>query len=340
MGSAVDKTNLTHQLEMFQEAGIGGVEICPIYGAHGYEDRFIQYLSPQWMEMLAHTTSEAKRLGLGVDLTTGTGWPFGGPRVPADETSGRVVFQHYDVAGGAAFTGALPQGNLQCLHAVGEDGTQIELSDKVSNGKLNWTAPPGKWRLYAVSEVHQVQKVKRAAPGGEGYVLDPFSVTAMSNYLADFDRHFAVYHGAMPRSGFHDSYEYYSAEWTPAFFTEFAARRGYDLRTQLPAFFDEGPAETATRVRTDYRETIGRSASGLYPAMDGVGSRPRQPEPRPGARLAHRPAGCLCRRRHSRNGNDALRRHGRCQLSDEQVFLLRRARHRAYAWPPPNPSPG
>jgi hypothetical protein len=42
MGSAVDKTNLTHQLEMFKQAGIGGVEICPIYGAHGYEDRFIR----------------------------------------------------------------------------------------------------------------------------------------------------------------------------------------------------------------------------------------------------------------------------------------------------------
>jgi hypothetical protein len=78
----------------------------------------------------------------------------------------------------------------------------------------------------------------------------------MDHYLADFDRHFAVYKGAMPRSAFHDSYEYYNAEWTPAFFTEFAARRGYDLRTQLPALFGEGPEETATRVRTDYRETI------------------------------------------------------------------------------------
>ncbi len=256
MGSAVDKTNLTHQLEMFKAAGIGGVEICPIYGAHGYEDRFLQYLSPQWMDMFAHTTSEAKRLGLGVDLTTGTGWPFGGPRVPLDETSGRVLFQRYDVAGGASLTAALPQGQLQCLHAIGEDGTQIELSDKVSNGHLDWTAPPGKWRLYAVAEVHQVQKVKRAAPGAEGYVLDPFSVTAMDHYLADFDRHFAVYHGAMPRSAFHDSYEYYNAEWTPAFFTEFAARRGYDLRAQLPALFGEGPVETTARVRTDYRETI------------------------------------------------------------------------------------
>ena len=78
----------------------------------------------------------------------------------------------------------------------------------------------------------------------------------MDDYLADFDRHFAVYHGAMPRSAFHDSYEYYSAEWTPGFLAEFAARRGYDLRAQLPAFFGDGPAETVTRVRTDYRETI------------------------------------------------------------------------------------
>ena len=256
MGSAVDKTNLTGQLEMFQKAGMGGVEICPIYGAHGYEDRFITFLSPQWMDMLAHTTSEAKRLGLGVDMTTGTGWPFGGPRVPTVETDGRVAFQRYEVAGGASLTAALPQ-NLQCLHAIAADGTQLELLDKVSNGRLNWTAPPGTWRLYAVSEVFGVMAVKRAAPGGVGRVLDPLSSTAMDHYLADFDQHFAVYHGDMPRSQFHDSYEYSGGSWTPAFFTEFAARRGYDLRTQLPAlFFGEGSADTAVRVQTDYRETV------------------------------------------------------------------------------------
>lgn len=78
----------------------------------------------------------------------------------------------------------------------------------------------------------------------------------MDAYLADFDVHFEAYHGAMPRSEFHDSYEYYNADWTPAFLTEFAQRRGYDLRTQLPAFFGEGPADTVTRVRSDYRETL------------------------------------------------------------------------------------
>jgi hypothetical protein len=254
MGSAVDTTNLTHQLEMFQQAGLGGVEICPIYGARGYESRFIDFLSPKWMEMLAHTTSEAKRLGLGVDLTTGTGWPNGGPRVTTEMASSSVNIRRFDAA---TFASAIPaRGRLQTLRAIGSDGTQIDLTDKVSGNRLDWTAPEGTWRLYGVWENGPMQQVKRAAPGGAGSVLDPFSTKAMDAYLGDFNQHFAVYKGAMPRSFFHDSYEYSSAQWTPSLFTEFAARRGYDLRTQLPALMGEGPVETATRVRTDYRETL------------------------------------------------------------------------------------
>src|SRR3954470_11301704 len=70
LGSAVDEANLTRSLEEFKRAGLGGVEITPIYGAKGAEDKFIDYLSPPWMAMLAHTADEAKRLGLGVDMAT------------------------------------------------------------------------------------------------------------------------------------------------------------------------------------------------------------------------------------------------------------------------------
>ena len=60
----------------------------------------------------------------------------------------------------------------------------------------------------------------------------------------------------MPRAQFHDSFEYYAAEWTPAFFEKFLANRGYDLRDQLPAFAGIGDADTVSRVRADYRETL------------------------------------------------------------------------------------
>jgi hypothetical protein len=255
LGSAVDKENITALLENYRDAGIGGVEICPIYGAKGYEQKFIEFLTPKWVEMLAWTTSEGKRLGVGVDMTTGTGWPFGGPSVTAGDASGKVNLKSYKVAGGAKSSEQLPPGRIDCVLASNGE-KNIDLTDKVKDGKLNWTAPEGEWKVYAVAGESPVMKVKRPAPGGAGNVLDPFSVQSLNNYLKLFDDAFAGYSAPRPRSQFHDSYEYYNAQWTPNLSDEFKKRRGYDLRTQLPALFDEGPADTVARVKCDYRETL------------------------------------------------------------------------------------
>lgn len=281
MGSAVDKTNLTKELTRYRDAGWGGVHIIPIYGAKGWEEKFIPYLSPQWLEMMNHSVSEARRLGMDVDMTTGTGWPFGGPNVTPEMASSKLVLTHFPVAGGASFTGTLPPRHaiapasakadgdgklapgkgaiveLQSLVGISETGERLDLTDRVTaSGQLDWTAPPGKWQLFVMSRMAPVQRVKRAAPGAEGSVLDPFSPAAMREYLARFDAALADYHGPLPRSQYHDSYEYYNADWTPAFFDEFAGRRGYDLRAQLPAFFGQGDPDIIARVKTDYRETM------------------------------------------------------------------------------------
>lgn len=256
LGSAVDKENLTRLLEEYRRAGLGGVEICPIYGARGYEERFIEFLSPRWMEMLAHTLQEAQRLGLGVDLTTGTGWPFGGPWVPEEDASSGVLLERYALEGGEEQEVALPQGRCLSLMAFAEDGRRVDLTREAKGGRLRWRAPPGRWRLYAVVQRGPVQRVKRAAPGGEGFVVDPYSVQALGRYLKRFEEAFAPYRGPRPRAHFHDSFEYFGAQWTKDFFDEFAARRGYDLREHLPAFLGEGPEEMVARIRSDYRETI------------------------------------------------------------------------------------
>ncbi|NQX02981.1 hypothetical protein HQ447_20165 [bacterium] len=256
LGSAVDKPNLTRQLEDFAKTGLGGVEICPIYGAVGAEDRSLDFLSPGWMAMLAHTTTEAKRLGLGVDMTTGTGWPFGGPQVTPEIASAGLQLIRQDASGGERVALKMPKGKLQCLRAFPETGAALDLTREVKNGKLDWLPPAGKWKLIGLSSEAPIQKVKRAAPGGAGHVLDPFSAAAMTRYLAAFDQAFAKFTAPMPRAQFHDSFEYYSAEWTPAFLENFQAARGYDLRDQLPAFTGAGEADIVSRVRADYRETL------------------------------------------------------------------------------------
>lgn len=91
MGSAVNEADLTRQLEQFARAGLGGVHVIPIYGVKGYEKDFLPFLGSTWLAAFGHTAREANRLGLGVDLTTGTGWPFGGPNVTADMAAKKWV---------------------------------------------------------------------------------------------------------------------------------------------------------------------------------------------------------------------------------------------------------
>ena len=97
LGSDVDSAGLTYNLEALSYAGIGGVEITPIYGVKGRESNYIEYLSPEWMNMLDFTNTEAKRLGMAVDMNNGTGWPFGGPHVSVEDAATKAFFNHYKV---------------------------------------------------------------------------------------------------------------------------------------------------------------------------------------------------------------------------------------------------
>ena len=99
-GSAVDSADLKANLDAYRRVGLGGVELTPIYGVRGGEKEFIPYLSPRWVGMLEYTLTEAKELGLGVDMNNGTGWPFGGPNVGDADAAKYVAWKSYTVRGG------------------------------------------------------------------------------------------------------------------------------------------------------------------------------------------------------------------------------------------------
>jgi alpha-L-rhamnosidase len=256
MGSAVDKTNLTRELTRYQAAGLGGVHIIPIYGAKGFESKYISYLSPQWMDMLDWSVSEANRLGMGVDMTTGTGWCFGGPQVSAADANASVVVKTYSVVPGQPLNQKFNRASLQALMAFGPDGQSIDLTDAIAtNGLVNFSPSNGPWTVYAISQKPSGQKVKRAAPGGEGWMVNLLYPAAVDNFLKPFTAAFEHYTGPKLRAQFQDSYEYRS-DWSPTFFAEFAHRRGYRLQTELPALFSSHLDDHAARVWCDYRETV------------------------------------------------------------------------------------
>lgn len=256
MGNAVDKQNLSRLLETYDKAGIGGVHIIPIYGVKGYEDKFIDYLSTEWLEMLEFTVAEAERLGMGVDMSTGTGWPFGGPMVSLEDADSKVTIDTFMLMSDVRLEKKLDKELLQALMAYSDEGEIVDLTGKVDKDSVpDWIPPGGNWKLYAVSQRFSGRDVKRAAPGGEGYAVNPYSKRALSNYLSVFDEAFAVYHGGKVRANYHDSFEY-GGNWTDDLFDEFQSRRGYDLRKHLSALLGKGDDDMVARIKSDYRETI------------------------------------------------------------------------------------
>ena len=147
-----------------------------------------------------------------------------------------------------------PYAVLERLMAFADGGKCLDLTANVRQGTLTWDAPEGEWRLIAAFCGKTRQKVKRAAPGGEGYVLDHFSAHAVDGYLAQFDEAFAG--TAFPHNVFNDSYEVYKADWTQGLFDKFYERRGYKLEEHLPEFLSEERTDATARIISDYRETL------------------------------------------------------------------------------------
>lgn len=256
LGSAVDAANLSKELERYRDGGLGGIHIIPIYGAKGYEDKYLDYLSPQWMAMLDHAVREGKRLGLGVDMTTGTGWCFGGPNVPASQAGMLVECKPVSLASGQTWTCPGASDALLALMAVAPDGRRLDQGKLGGLAASSWTADADGWTLYPLLLAKNGPKVKRAAPGGEGFMLNPLDGAAMEHYLQRFSEAFPVDSTApRPRAMYHDSYEY-NSQWSPDFLEQFERRRGYRLQEHLPELFGGQSSDAAARVAADYRETV------------------------------------------------------------------------------------
>ena len=232
-------------MQQYAEHGIGAVEITPLYGVQDNQANNIPYLSDKWMEMLREVQQNGKDMGIEIDMATGTGWPFGGPWVPLEESACRVVFVERDIVNGVtpdfSLTGKeAVNSKLDRIVAYNKEGKMVDLNAKEAV------------KAIAVYIKYGVMKVKRAAPGGEGLVIDHFDRKAVANYLRHIEQAFERTHTPYPHTFFNDSYEVAEATWTPTLFQEFQQRRGYQLEEHLPELISGD-----VKVVSDYRETLG-----------------------------------------------------------------------------------
>jgi len=284
-GAAVEKTELTRELRTMKSGGIGGVEIQPVYAlelddpAKNFQN--LPYLSKDFLSMVSFAAQTAHDLGLRVNLTLGSGWPYGGSYVPVSDAAGKLRIAVEPVQSGASSLPVPSIRNGEKLLAVflangtpqkydADHAQQLPIPNGLRLNVPNVDLPsPDVPRvdvptggldgprvvLFFISS-RTGQQVKRAAVGAEGFVLDHFSMEAIQNHLKTVANPLIQACGEnVPYSVFSDSLEVYESDWTPDFLDEFRARRGYDLTPHLPEMV-AGTTSEAADLRYDWGRTL------------------------------------------------------------------------------------
>src|SRR5258708_6420398 len=102
-GTVVHIPELEGETRAMKAAGIGGFEVQPVYplvlddSASGIKT--LPFLSDEFLDALKFTSDKARELGLRMDLTLGSGWPYGGPQVPVNHAAGQLRLQRVKVDG-------------------------------------------------------------------------------------------------------------------------------------------------------------------------------------------------------------------------------------------------
>ena len=268
-GPAVTKPELQRELEQMKAEGIGGVEIATLYplalddSKTGFHN--LPFLSDEHLEAIRFAAALARKLGLRVDITLGSGWPFGGPHIPITQAAGELRIETMPVPPGAdsipgpntttgeqlitAFIVPFRAGQLSLQEAK-------QVSPIVAN-RLRIALPlrDASCAIFFISS-RTGMMVKRPAVGAEGFVLDHYDRTAILTHLhAVGDRLMEAFGNQPPYAVFSDSLEDYGSDWSDDLMEQFRARRGYDLTPYLPALIgDAGPLTSS--VRHDWGKTL------------------------------------------------------------------------------------
>jgi hypothetical protein len=266
-GPAVTRTGLERELRTMKDGGIGGVEIQPVYPlalddeAAGITTH--PFLSEAFLDDLRFAARTARDLGLRVDLTLGSGWPYGGPQVKIADAAGKLRVERVVVEPGASrapvpdiragerllaafLSPKSPADDVATLREVRDvaDGV-VQLADRSSERREV---------LFFISS-RTGMMVKRPAVGAEGYVLNHYDRAAVNRHLDGVGRRLLSAFGEdPPHAIFCDSLEVYESDWTDDFLDAFQAKRGYDLRPLLPGLVIEGPASAG--LRHDWTRTL------------------------------------------------------------------------------------
>jgi hypothetical protein len=265
---------ITRELDILKQAGIGGVEICPVA------------ITDVNARMVKFAADAAKQREMTVDLALGS--PLAAPFLWTGEqtqiiTIGKktltgpatCIADANDLINAADETRRLapdPNRQLMFLLLIPRDlpsfASGEEISDKVSpDGSITFDIPDGNYALYTGVWHQNFRRLTDTAPRADCPILDLLNKKAVEKYLNSISANLAPAFGGKLGDSIHaiscNATELSGANWTTDFSRQFLQRRGYDLMPYLPLVLDDNlPKEntrfydTIRRVRYDFCATF------------------------------------------------------------------------------------
>lgn len=247
-----------------------------------------EFMSPGWREMVKFTMQEANRLGLKMSINlANTGGSLRGPWNMKEDGPKQLIWADTTILGPKKNSIQLEKPfdkkyfkdvalmaveiksdvkslgksaglnlNWNTVSIPAENaniaGEIIDLSNKITNGELNWEIPEGNWRLLRFG--HHVI-------GDEGSV-DIFNAEAVTKYFNLMGAE--ILKDAGPLAGktltyfYNVSWEGSQPDWTVNFKKEFKKNRGYDISQFMPILAGMSKADRSINERflRDYFRTI------------------------------------------------------------------------------------
>lgn len=208
----ITRQGITADLEAMKRVGIGGVLIMEV--DQGAPLGPVPFAGPEWRELFKHVVSEAKRLGLEVNMNDDAGWNgSGGPWITPEQSMQKLVWSEVEASGTGAVR--LPQPEtvagfyrdvkVLAFSSVGEEripnirskagfvrgdtgptsypdlpmidpAKVVDLTAKMSpDGTVRWTPPAGRWTIMRIGHTSTGAVNAPAPMSGRGLECDKLS---------------------------------------------------------------------------------------------------------------------------------------------------------------------
>jgi len=261
-GEDLDADRLTWQVRELHKKGVSGVQVN--YNHQNLsmdtdETGNPRLLTDDWWKIYSKVSEECGQLGMGISLSTYTlDWPNGnnwftrniyskpennalelrsGKRLRLKGGETKTIPCEPDTFAVRAYelnNGILQRGGM-------------DLTARISNNKVDWTAPDGEWEVWTFQAARMPK------------TMNPLMSGAGDRIVQEFYQQFQDNNPGKTTDGlnyfFNDELKIGQGKfaWNPDFSVEFKTRKGYDLFEALPAMWTDMGSVTP-KLRIDYAD--------------------------------------------------------------------------------------